>query len=504
MAVTGNRVYNDPALGAAFSNLAGLFAPPSGGDAAGFATAAAKKAEADRLAALYDYAQNPQFNQDTFDRMGIAVGNYAPTQSFYAQDQNNATTIRGQDVTAQTSRMNNAVDNQRSLVTSMFGPLSEGQVRPELPEGIAGMFGVPAIPEARGAISADPGERVVMPDGSMIEGAPKPLSETEQKAIERQKLIDGGMLSDTMLLDAILGDNAPVKVQADGGPRFMTPGEAARTGAAPMVEASSGGTPRNYIDPAGQRGVTLDGMTDAATGAKIAAGSQIFGTQVQGGAADVGLGKTTTNNVDRQLIDLSVARDTAVNLRNMIAASPSSQGVVGWARGTAQNAMQTGNELGKYFGGGLQEVSKAINEGLADASLAGSFDPNIPAIEMMANLLAFQYAKTTTGERLSNEMLRTARQALGLDGLLANQADAMARLDTAVKQMDSQRALLLRAREGGVGALPAPGAAPPPAAPNAMPSANGDIPTVATPEEAMSLPSGTTFRDPQGNIRVRP
>ena len=41
MAITTNRVYNDPALGAAFSNLASAFMPPGGGDLAGYASAAA-------------------------------------------------------------------------------------------------------------------------------------------------------------------------------------------------------------------------------------------------------------------------------------------------------------------------------------------------------------------------------------------------------------------------------------------------------------------------------
>jgi hypothetical protein len=135
----------------------------------------------------------------------------------------------------------------------------------------------------------------------------------------------------------------------------------------------------------------------------------------------------------------------------MIASSPASQGAVGWLRGTAQSVLQTGGELGQFFGGNIADVSKAINEGAADAGLSGAFDPKIPAIEMMSNLLAFQYAKTTTGERLSNEMLRASRKALGLEGLTSNQADATARLNQAIEMIDNQRDILQNVRRNGVG-----------------------------------------------------
>ena len=79
--ISPNRYYNDPALGQGFSNLASIFAPPSGSDLSGYATAAATKQKAAQLADYYDYTKNPNFDRAQFDRMGIAVGNYVPTQS---------------------------------------------------------------------------------------------------------------------------------------------------------------------------------------------------------------------------------------------------------------------------------------------------------------------------------------------------------------------------------------------------------------------------------------
>jgi hypothetical protein len=253
----------------------------------------------------------------------------------------------------------------------------------------------------------------------------------------------------------------------------MAPGAAARTGAQPFVNKGAEAKPTvsNYRTPDGRSGTAVYdpelGLVDTQTRQPLPAGSQTFSAQSQGNVDDV-LGKTANNQIERQLIDIAVAKDTAVTLRNLIASSPASQGVVGWLRGTAQNVVQTGGELGQFFGGQMQEVSEAIRNGTADAGLAGLFDPNIPAIEMLANLLAFQYAKTTTGERLSNEMLLQTRRALGLEGLTANQASSLARIDEAIKRIEAQQGILMQARRGGVEAIS--GAAPAAPAAGAMPA----------------------------------
>lgn len=465
MNIRSNR-YNDPALGEAFNNIASIFAPPSAQDMAGYATANAKKEEAARLSQLFEAAGGD------FDRMGMATGQWNPTQSFYAQNQNNATTIRGQDVVANTSITNNTADNARALATNaadneravatnltdnrfklgtqFMTPLGQGQVQPGLPADIAGLFGVPELPRT--------------------EGQAKPLSETEVRGGERLDLRESGMLTDDMLLDEIFGSQTPVKtVGPDGGAVFSTPGAAARSNAPAYIDAGSQAKPTNgmAVLANGQRVPAIQDVTTgvwkhAQTGEVLPPDVQVFDTpSPTGSLEEVGVGKPVANNIDRQLIDVAVAKDTAVTLRDMIAASPASQGAVGWLRGTTQNVVQTGGELGAFFGGQMQEVSDAIASGAADANLAGAFDPSLPAIEMMANLLAFQYAKTTTGERLSNEMLRASRAALGLEGLTANQASSLARIDQAISQMESQEAILRRIRTEGTGggqSAPAPGA----------------------------------------------
>lgn len=158
MPIKSSGYYNNPQFAQAAQNLASLFEPPSGADAAGFALANERKAAAQRLADFYDYARQPDFDQQQFDRLGIASGAYQPNQSYYSVDQGNATTRRGQDITAATSRANNTDDNARALdqtrlteLGKFYQPLNEGQVRPALPADIAGQFGVTHdLPQAEG------------------------------------------------------------------------------------------------------------------------------------------------------------------------------------------------------------------------------------------------------------------------------------------------------------------------------------------------------------------
>lgn len=452
--IKSNRLYNDPAFAQAASNLSSLFEPPSGADAAGWANAKAKREEAQRLQDFFDYQSSPDYDRETADRMGVGAGAFTPNQSFYRVDQDNAT-----------SRANNAADNARALqvgqigaLTDLYKPVSEDAVRPEIPADVAGRLGV------EGALPA-------------VQGNRSPLSETEWSAAQRERLRQEGQLSDGDLLDLIFSDKTPVQaVGEDGHPTFMSPGAAVRTGAEPFV--NRGAEPKadvlNYRAPDGRAGTAVydpaQGLVDTQTRQPLPEGTQTFKAQAQGAVDDV-LGQSTQNRIDKQLIDAAVAKDVAVQLRDMIATAPASQGVIGWMRGTAQNVIATGGELGRYFGGNIDQIQKRIASGLEEQDLAGAFDTNIPAIELMSNMLAFQYAKLQGADRLSNEMIRTARSALGLEGMTSNQQSSLARLDQAIKMIESQEAILGRARGGGVNAVG--GAAPP--APTRTSIPNGGI-----------------------------
>ncbi len=238
MPVRNSPYFNSPAVAAIASNLSGLFEPPSGADVANFATADAKRAEMSRLGQLFDYSQARDFDQQRFDRMGAAAGQWTPSQGYYAVDQGNATQRYGYDRTYQASTENNVRDNARALTER------EMQERGLMDRQMAS----PVI--------LDQGQRAYLPAQtveatdlmSILEGAPKPLSETEWTAQQNQRLLDNGRLTDTDLLDAIMGDKAPVKAidPRTNQPSFMTPGAATRAGAQPY-EAVSAERVDNYL-----------------------------------------------------------------------------------------------------------------------------------------------------------------------------------------------------------------------------------------------------------------
>lgn len=434
MAVKMSGAYNNPELAVAAQNIAAMFAPPSATEAAAYSTARANNQKADIVARL---AQNPEYQG--FDHQSILADLYDPTQSFIRVNMDDATTRRGQDITAQTSIANNALDNRTSVIGDMFGSLAPGEMRPALPGDIAGMYGLPALPAAQGNV--------------------KPRTQAEVLGGETQRLIESGLINDQMLTSTVMGD-VPVEniVGPDGNPIIEYRDQA--VGQQPYFNQGAEAKPSNGVArlrdgslvPATQG---TDGVwRHSQTGEPLPSDIQIFDVpQAQGTAEEVGLSTSTNSSIEKQLIDIAVAKDTAISLRDLIAESPASQGMVGWLRGTAQNVIQTGGELGSFFGGGVADVARDIENGLADAELAGLFDPNIPAIEFLANLLAFQYAKTTTGERLSNEMVRATRKALGLDSLSSNQANSLARLNQAIEQIEAQEDILQRARNGGVDSI---------------------------------------------------
>ena len=238
MPIRQNGFYNNEAFARAAENLSALFQPPSGADIANHATADAKRAEMNRLGQLFDYSQARDFDQQRFDRMGAAAGQWTPSQGYYAVDQGSATQRYGYDRTFEASRLNNADDNVRALRER------------EMMEAAA-MDRQNASP-----VILNQGQRAYLPAQTaqatelmqILEGASKPLSETEWTAQQNQRLLDNGRLTDTDLLDAIMGDKAPVKAidPRTSQPAFMSPGAAVRQGAQPY-EAASAERVDNYL-----------------------------------------------------------------------------------------------------------------------------------------------------------------------------------------------------------------------------------------------------------------
>lgn len=223
MPVVSNPAYNDQTLGQGFSNLAQMFAPPSGSDIAGYANAAAIR----QKMGLFDRSMaNP--NDPNFDRYQILLGNENGTNTIAAQNQNNATTQRGQDL--------NLKANEE---TALVAPLSAGQVR-NVPTDLAKLYDVP--PQQSGNIAAQPNETIVTPSGQTVKGAYMPSQDQLNASIESAALANH-QLSPEQIQALIMG-NTPVEAVAGPDGAAVNTYRPASVGKQPV--AVTGGVAQAY------------------------------------------------------------------------------------------------------------------------------------------------------------------------------------------------------------------------------------------------------------------
>lgn len=272
MAIRNNGYYSDPALAESFDNLAKAFAPASGSDAAGFANAKATREKAERLADLYNYARNPSYNQETADRLGVAAGNYAPTSSYYAVDENNESTRRNADVTAASATNVANINNAGALARQFAQPvLVNGDQTAFLPTQTVAATGLPAM--FRGNITTNPGQMVTTPTGDVIAGAAKPLTQDELKA----KILGTLPASEQRAVVMAPADVAAVAGK-DGEPTNVF--KADSVGKTPYEKDTRQPQLGNYKAPDGKVGTATfskdtNKWVDTQTGAELPAGSQI-------------------------------------------------------------------------------------------------------------------------------------------------------------------------------------------------------------------------------------
>lgn len=434
MAIAANRMYNDPALGQAFSNLAAAFAPPSGGDLSGYAAAAAKKAEAARLAQLFDYSKSPTFDQTQFDRMGVATGTYAPTQSYYAVDTGAATDRRGQDISAATSRANTTDTVRGSVISNLFSPLSQGQVRPDVPLDIASTVGLPAVGAAQ--------------------GMPKPLSETEVKGAILQGLPQPDQ-------NALVMSDIPVEqIASEGGGGIY----ARRSDAVgkPIYEKPTSESVKNYQTTDGRQGTAVmrnGALVDTQTGQPIPANSITFSSSLQGGSTDTGISAPTTANKSlwqKQAAEADYALGRIGTFEQLLQSNPGALGVAGGIQGFIQEAQQGVKEIAAMYGD--NDYVKSLEDLAAkagEAARAGSWDPAIAQARLMALEMAYMEIKSQdpSGEVNVRELERVLPMFNG--GFAGNQPvlDAL--------QITKQRWAERKANAtSALGGTAAPGAAP--------------------------------------------
>lgn len=428
MAFRPSPYFNNPQFAQAASNIASMFAPPSGADASGWANAKAKQDETSRIAQLFDLAQAEEFNQQQFDRMGVAAGQWAPNQSYYGVDQGNATqrygidvgaqtsrannsadnvraltdrgmqeaaamerlgitdatTQRGQDITAQTSVGNNVRDNQRSAIGTLFGPLNQGQIRPDVPSEFMDALGLPEV--------------------AAVAGAPKPMTAEEVKG---QRIL--GL--DPDLQDAIAFGSTPVEnIVTPGGPQISTRLDA--IGKEPVIADRSPGTVRMYRTKDGQVGRTVDGMTDMVTNLPVPADAlvgSISDTSESFGTSE--LSKARENILGRRA-GLTSMIDQVAAIDGQLAGANADQAI-----GVIGSGARIFNDMATQANAALRAAGIAAPEGLRDVQrYQDTFRAlGIQNAELQSALLDLAYATATSREpgKLTDADVQRAMQTLG-------------------------------------------------------------------------------------------
>lgn len=508
MPVVGNKFYNDPNIGAAFNNLAGIFAPPSGSDLSGYANAAATKEKASRLAELFAYAKDPGYDQTQADRMGVLAGLYAPTQSYYSVDQGNQTLRRGQDVVANTSIFNNQADNANAITLKMLDPLAADATR-IVPPSIADLYKVdqtqrgfnktaadnaaalerrkaqdeamlaantadnsnavtlkmldpvakdatrfvpPGLadlyktdPQQIGIVSAQPGEINTLPDGRVIKGADKPLTETELKASILQSLPGNEQR-------AVAIGNTPV--ESIIGPDGKTPVVKWRADSIDQSPYNKPGTdakPTNYRTPDGRQGTAVMGPTgkliDTQTQQELPPGSVTFGTNVQGSLSDTGL-STTSNQTAATSLDAAItySKDRLGQYRKLLAENPGITGVPGYVRGLAQDLRSGLNEMVQAYGDDAKfSTPQEMQTWLDTLAKQKNYDPNIAIAASMALDMAYVDAKLhdPSGEVNVREMQQYLDK---YDGGLAGNTRVLANLQDLEAQIAAREQQVTKLR----------------------------------------------------------
>lgn len=231
------------------------------------------------------------------------------------------------------------------------------------------------------------------------------------------------------------------------------------------------GTPRNYLTQDGTQGITLDGITDAATGQPIPPGSTVFTGQVQ---PDDPSGLTTSTRSGLQQAEASQIdfMSTLGELRQVAEEDPTLFGTVGNIRRGVQDVGLQLRSLSQLTGRNYDvEFDQAADALIPLGANPEFFDPNLPDIQKLATLTAYKAAAALadqTGRGLSDKDFRYFRQIVGdPTSWLANQESFLAGLNR-LEQITQRRIEQLRQmRQGGPEAVevPQPGQQPAPQAP---------------------------------------
>ena len=483
--IRSSKFYNNPQIGAAFDNIASMFAPPSAQETYAYAKARAEREDAARKQQVYDYANDPNYDSSVADRKAAAAGVYLPTQSWYAVDQGNATTRRGQDLESgdrryatdqgviskmytddrayASSTENNARDNatkikdremqeagalQRFYASPVVAKQGERVFLPGQTAAATGLAGQLDGPEMSLTESQQLAQIIAnMPTERQTQIVDNKFAPTETQVQGRalQQRFDNNDITPQMQVEKYQGQETPVEVIGpDGKPVYMSPGAAVALGAQPYKAPTAASKPelQNWIGPNGSGGGTAvyDAVSgqwqDTTTRQPLPAGSRTYTGQLQGGADATGLGPTTSNATEATRLESSLdqAQTLVGGIRSILSQNKNVAGVPGRLKGVVQSLTSSAQQVASVYAAEAPEAALSIDEArnLIEKKLGASmrgYDPDIVRVQSMLYDLAYARAQMAnpSGE-VSRQGFERALESLG-QGVLSSQTDLETALD---------------------------------------------------------------------------
>lgn len=450
-----NRYFNNPQMAAAFSNLAGVFAPPSAQDFYAQSRTEGQDFQNQAIAEAYGAMTAEGVTPQDQDRFGVAATlfgqGFNPTQSNRAVDIASGDRRYGTDVGAQNALDLQGMRNAQSGRETAFGALVDPNGRQAVTdEEIMGILGVEGMP---GFDAAGP----VAPTDAQVLGA------------NRQSMID----EIPGLREALAADGVDASsVVTEDGVRMAPTGLAAVRGDEPFINrgAEAAAKPITYTNVTGQRvgGVIRDGQFFGADGAPLTpeeAGTATSIGQPQGSNEELGV--TNSNMTDYNRVQQTVTTSNLLidDLEGLIQSQAGAAGLPGTIQSLGQDLLQVGRELGTAFAG--DENAIITPDMLAGVAGAAPEDYNPVFREIRTGLLQLAYLNAQRDNprgEVSRFALERQIEALG-QGALGNDQSTLAALG--MTRRANERALA--GADASIGrnapaAAPQGGATPPPAA----------------------------------------
>jgi hypothetical protein len=219
-------------------------------------------------------------------------------------------------------------------------------------------------------------------------------------------------------------------------------------------------TPRNYAvyDEQGNvvaQGITLDGRTDAQTGEPIPAGEgtrrSISTAQIQ---TDDPSNLTTATQSKVQETELAMRRFNDLLAQTRAAADdPSNFGFPGFVKGTVQDVQALGEGLAAGLGyDGFDNALASVRRDIAqnpDVSadiFSGIFDPSLPKLQTLSDLLVYQAASALanqSGRSVSDRDVKIFKNIVGdPQSFFSNKEKFLSKLNTMEEMVRGQREAL--------------------------------------------------------------